>query len=281
MGRVQVFAPEEVRTATAAFDFDDISARVELEVAARTHDLLEHSASTLHARLRAGEREAGALCIFALRHTLNIDELEGLRILVGKQPEHRTKPARDDLVRVALLDLLRGDPFGLDIWRVRARMFLTERPMMVDDDGPRNAKRPAGEALLVAQIAGVLVHPHQDVLHEIVDVLGAHAPADITPQRDAKREIYRFKRARTPLLDCGHAQHEGPQQRSSPPGFFASIVADATYFSAPEPGIHSRMNAALSGFGVTRMSANPATRNSAWSVSTLAAPATQPVSAPI
>jgi hypothetical protein len=48
------------------------------------------------------------------------------------------------------------------------------------------------------------------------------------------------------------------------------MVADATYFSAPESGNHVRMKSALSGFGVMRMSSKPATRRRARSVSTLA-----------
>lgn len=75
-------------------------------------------------------------------------------------------------------------------------------------------------------------------------------------------------------------QHDGPQQLFAP-GFVASMTAEAAKFSAPDPGIHSRMNAALSGLGVIRMFSKPATRINACRVSTDADPDTHPVNAAI
>lgn len=52
------------------------------------------------------------------------------------------------------------------------------------------------------------------------------------------------------------SQQDGPQHAFDCAGRRASMTADVMCSSAPEPGIHSRMKAALSGFGVMRTPSN-------------------------
>ena len=105
---------------------------------------------------------------------------------------------------------------------------------MIDDGAPRDLVHPGAEALAMAKPSHPAVHAKEDVLEDIVHVRRRGHPA-----RDVRAQLG-FQ------LSPRAAGLRGDPPEPSRPGFTASIVAEATDASTPEPGSQSRMNSRLS-----------------------------------
>ncbi len=102
------------------------------------------------------------------------------------------------------------------------------RPRVVGDCARGDPIHPPTESFTVFEIRKTAVHANERFLHDVVHVGRRHAARDVRskPRLDFS--------PRAASLRGNHeaeppgAQHEGPQQLFAPPGFRASIVADAT-----------------------------------------------------
>jgi len=102
------------------------------------------------------------------------------------------------------------------------------RALVVRDRASGHLVDPGAEALLVAKPGEAPLHPQEDVLDDIIDVdLGAHAARDERSQPGVQ-VTPRSACSRIDHAEVSGAQHAGPQQALPPPGFTASMVADAT-----------------------------------------------------
>src|SRR5690606_3320178 len=104
------------------------------------------------------------------------------------------------------------------------------------------------KALIVAQGRQPTQDAEKDVLHDVVDVDHAHPLGDEGAQLRLQRAPGPVAREVRGVDVVDHdavsdPQHEGAQHE--PPGLTASMVAEATYSSIPEPGIQFRMNSRL------------------------------------
>jgi hypothetical protein len=100
--------------------------------------------------------------------------------------------------------------------------------LVVDDGAPSDLVDPGPEALLVAESCEPALHAEEDVLYDVVDVdLRAHAARDERPQLRFELAPCTTRR-RIDHAEVYGAQQDGPQHDFPPPGFTASMVAEAT-----------------------------------------------------
>jgi hypothetical protein len=176
----------------------------------------------LHARQSAPEQPSS----FLLRPPLELDERERVPVR-GREPRDERRDAARELregrepVTVA---------FERRLFELGTREPSISRcPALVVDEGAAgDLVDPGPEALLLPELAESTEHAHEGVLQDIVDVrLRPHAARD-------ERTQLRFElpppapRRRVNHADAPVAQQDGPQHDFAPPGFTASIVAEAT-----------------------------------------------------
>lgn len=189
---------------------------IERESTARSEDLLQLPAASLHTRLHPRNRYALTARRFRLSDAVEIGEFKGPAVVVGKLGKQRTH-ARSELAQhLRLVVTPYVSVVARDVsTRIGVQILVTPRstPVLIRDGVAGDPEHPAAEAVTVIHGVEALVDPEQDLTDYVVRAMRIRDPtADegLNRRTELTPDEFDPRRCIPPRLIRQHPGRHGP-----------------------------------------------------------------------